>query len=493
MVPCLSITNPLPVNAPVGPLTFNCTTDGSTFSTRSAKSKALGPRPIGAGFDSAGCGLTEPLPLSAFAMGGDVGVGAVAGRASALASTVGDLISAATPVFAGRSGILLLLDQDRTTGVAIGTLSVSLTGVFRLAINARLSTPSTSTATITTNKATITAPAAARTPARSQRFIRLGLSDTTGGMLGGSGGGEGRERGSFWPPAVVRGESPPWKRPCTFSARTHWPSAPLRIGVSGPIKPAVACCRNSAADIGPWTWSPTFKNHSAAIVLSFRWRHPLTQMSSGHLSVPRRQRTAGPCFAAGLQPSQPARCLKATILGGRKQSPLARTAPDRRQGPRRPGIRNHVHCARFPPSFAPGEGQPPAHSPVEAENGRIEVRHGIGEATQCYEALARITAIRSCKRSVAAAGVAALYRFSMAVTSPCAPAHGFPPRRLRPWESSQRHNARGPHAGFWAASIKNQIVYCSAGSWINNIGSCGLDFQPNGQRSRRDLAGHSGG
>ena len=109
-------------------------------------------------------------------------------------------------------------------------------------------------------------------------------------------------------------------------------------------------------------------------------------------------------------------------------------------------------------------------------------------------ALARMTTIRSSMRAFAAAGVAALYRFSMAVTSEWPPStHFFPPRRLRPCESSQRHNARGPHAGFWAASIKNQIVPCSAGSWINNIGSCGLGFQPKGLRSGRDLAGHSGG
>ena len=61
-------------------------------------------------------------------------------------------------------------------------------------------------------------------------------------------------------------------------------------------------------------------------------------------------------------------------------------------------------------------------------------------------AFARAAAIRSSRRAFAAAGVPALCRFNMSATSEWPPsAHFFPPRRLRPCESSQRHNARGPH------------------------------------------------
>ena len=125
------------------------------------------------------------------------------------------------------------------------------------------------------------------------------------------------------------------------------------------------------------------------------WRYPLCQMSSGHLSVARRQRTTGPAFAgwenprrkigsiqgamarkarstnragdrlaAGLQPGQPSRCLKATILGGRKQSPLARRAlivAEDQEGPEY-GIMYTVPVSRR--HSPPGEGQPPAYCPV---------------------------------------------------------------------------------------------------------------------------------
>ena len=113
------------------------------------------------------------------------------------------------------------------------------------------------------------------------------------------------------------------------------------------------------------------------------WRYPLCEMSSGHLSVARRQRATEPCFrrlgnskaqnrvdpgamvrkarstgrardclAAGLQPGQPSRCLYATILGGENNRPsCAAPAPDRRQGPGRHGI---VYSLSFsPPSFTP--------------------------------------------------------------------------------------------------------------------------------------------
>jgi hypothetical protein len=162
--------------------------------------------------------------------------------------------------------------------------------------------------------------------------------------------------------------------------------------------------------------------------------------------------------------------------------PPARWKPGALQAP--PGHSTSVTLHHFPTRFNKGPGifpGPPDPRIVVAGSSRRQYRSA---------ALACMAAIRSRMRADAAAGVSAECRFNMALTSEWPPsAHFFPPRRLRPCESSQRHNARGPIAGFWAASIKNQIVYCSAGSGINFIGSYPLGLQPKGQRSGRVLRG----
>ncbi len=204
---------------------------------------------------------------------------------------------------------------------------------------------------------------------------------------------------------------------------------------------AARSARLSVSSLSKVVWSligcPSSKD--GRTMLSLAGKSPRRKIGSIRGAMVRKARSTSRVrdrLAAGLQPGQPFRCLKATILGGRKQSPLARACADRRRGPGRRGILYTVPVSRR--RLPPDEG---ANTRILSRinltiNGRIEVRRGIGgkqrTAIPDYEALARITAIRSCKRSVAAAGVAALYRFSMAVTSPCAPAHGFPPRRLRP-------------------------------------------------------------
>ena len=147
MVPCLSKTNPLPVPAPVGPLTFNWTTDGSTFSTRSAKSKVSGRPATGAGFDSAGFCFTEPSVFSTVGTDRDSGVGAAAWRAFAFAKTVGDFVPAAGPLLTALLGVLLVSATGEVAADVATVLLASLTCVLRPATNATLATLAISTST----------------------------------------------------------------------------------------------------------------------------------------------------------------------------------------------------------------------------------------------------------------------------------------------------------------------------------------------------------
>ena len=230
MVPCVSTTKPLPVNAPSGPVTFTCTTDGWTFSTRSGNVCSAAGDAAGAGGPTGGWAIGCGTGVAARGAGVAADTTGMSGRSFLQSRAAAGRFTAARsfrpvrprPVLASSPPSHLGCGEEQRAGQQ----------------NRRQDATSSENPSQRRNPhPPWTAQRNWRNHCRRRRGHGRGLSESQ----------------------AVAGEAgqgiAPWKKPLHLFGRTHWPSAPLRIGVSGPISPAAAFCRNSPADIGPWTWS----------------------------------------------------------------------------------------------------------------------------------------------------------------------------------------------------------------------------------------------